>query len=47
MSRGKGIDLCHQEWKGSRDGHKMPVIARSRQEVSKREDKLANTRGSY
>ena len=43
----KRIDLRHQRCEGSRDGRQTSANARSRQEVSRREDKRADTRGRH
>jgi len=43
----KRTDLGHQRCEGSRDGRRTRANARSRQEVSSRDDKGANTRARH
>jgi len=40
----KPTDLGRQSWEGSRDGHRTCATAKSRQEASRREVTVADTR---
>ena len=45
VSRRQWTDLGRQRLEGSRDGRRIRITARSRQEVSRGENKGADTRG--